>query len=378
MKFLYLDHAATSPLRESVWDAMRIAEDLGYGNPAGSHTLSRNAKNIIEESREVIAKSVGAIPSEIIFTSGGTESDNWCLKVPFYNKYPTRQDLVTSSIEHEAVLNSAEWVEGNGFSVEYVRPSNNGKVQVNEFCKKIQDSTSVASLMWGNNETGVIQPIHEIGKKLNSNNDLIFHSDVVQGYVSKKIDFYKANVKSGAISAHKVGGPKGIGAMFLHSEYKLSSFFHGGKQELDRRAGTVNVMGVAGFAAAVREQQHRFDDEVDAMLNERNRLEEILSQDEGTVIIGKDEERLPHISNIQFNGNNSENLLVYLDLEGVGVSRGSACASGAQKPSHVLISMGIDKVSAESHLRISFGWSTKKGDGEKGAKKILEAVKETR
>ena len=178
------------------------------------------------------------------------------------------------------------------------------------------------------------------------------------------------------MSAHKIGGPKGVGFMFLHNEYKIGSYFHGGKQELERRAGTVNVVGIAGFAAAVKEHEERFNEEVEMMLNEKNIFENVISENEGIKIIGVEEKRLPHISNIQIKGVNSENLLVLLDLDGVGVSRGSACASGAQKPSHVLTAMGIQPREANSHLRISFGWTTQLGDGEKGARKVLKAIKE--
>ena len=376
MKFLYLDHAATSPMRESVWGAMRHAEKDGFGNPSGSHQLSRNAKNIVERSRESIAYSVGAAPEEIVFTSCGTESDNWSIKAPFEFQEPTQQDLVISSIEHEAVLASAEWVEQKGFNVSYVNPDINGKVEYDNYISKIKDTTRVASLMWGNNETGVIQPVSEIGNKISHKKELLFHSDVVQGFVSTKIDFHKAGINSAAMSAHKIGGPKGIGLMFLHNEYKIKSYFHGGKQELERRAGTVNVVGIAGFAAAVKEHHKRFDEEVGVMLEERNTFEKLISENEDIKIIGLQEERLPHISNIQVKGVNSENLLVLLDLDGVGVSRGAACASGAQKPSHVLTAMGIGVEEANSHLRISFGWNTRDGDGKKGAEKVLKAIKE--
>mgnify|MGYP000968417974 FL=1 len=363
-------------MRESVWDAMRNAEADGFGNPSGSHQLSRNAKNIVEESREVIARSVGAAPEELIFTSSGTESDNWSIKSPFESAFPTSQDLVTSSIEHEAVLASVQWIEKKGFKVSYVDPDSSGKVNSNEYISAIRDTTSVASLMWGNNETGVLQPVEKIGKHLNKNKKLIFHSDIVQGFVSTHIDLHKSGVNSAAMSAHKIGGPKGVGFMFLHNEYKIDSFLHGGKQELERRAGTVNVVGIAGFAAAVKEHEERFNEEVEMMLNEKNKFENVISENEDIKIIGAKEKRLPHITNIQIKGVNSENLLVLLDLDGVGVSRGSACSSGAQKPSHVLTAMGIKAREANSHLRISFGWSTQVGDGERGARKVLKAIKE--
>tara|TARA_Y100001970_G_scaffold95936_1_gene120874 strand:- start:5083 stop:6219 length:1137 start_codon:yes stop_codon:yes gene_type:complete len=375
MDYLYLDHAATSPMRESIWSAMKKAEEVGYGNPSGSHKLSRKAKNIVEESREVIAASVGAAPEEIIFTSSGTESDNWSIKSPFQSCKPTAQDLVVSSIEHEAVLESAKWIAENGYKVSFVDPNKDGKVESSEFINNITETTSVASLMWGNNETGVLQPVSEIGKEIKENTKLIFHSDIVQGFVSTKIDFHKHGITSAAMSAHKIGGPKGIGFMFLHNKYKIDSYLHGGKQELERRAGTVNVVGVAGFAAAVKEHQERFDEEVGLIKNEKNIFEESIIENTQIRVIGIESERLPHISNIQIKGVNSENLLVLLDLDGVGVSRGSACSSGAQKPSHVLEAMEIKKEDLNSHLRISFGWTTQVGDGSRAADKIINTIR---
>ena len=375
MDYLYLDHAATSPMRESIWDAMRNAEEFGYGNPSGGHKISRKAKNIVEDSRETIASSVGAAPEEIIFTSSGTESDNWSIKTPFQLSPPTSQDLIVSSIEHEAVIASAKWIEESGYKVSYVDPNKNGKVKSEDFINKIQDSTKVASLMWGNNETGVLQPVSTVGNKVKEKNSLIFHSDIVQGFVSSRIDFYKHGVTSAAMSAHKIGGPKGVGFMFLQNKHKIASYLHGGSQELERRAGTVNVVGVAGFAAAVKEHQQRFEEEVGLMSNEKAIFEESIAQNEKIKVIGIEEERLPHISNIQIKGVNTENLLVLLDLEGVGVSRGSACASGAQAPSHVLEAMRIPKEDLNSHLRISFGWSSKEGDGSKAASIIITVLR---
>ena len=177
------------------------------------------------------------------------------------------------------------------------------------------------------------------------------------------------------MSAHKIGGPKGIGFMFLHNKYKIDSYLHGGKQELERRAGTVNVVGVAGFAAAVKEHQERFDEEVGLIKNEKNIFEESIIENTQIRVIGIESERLPHISNIQIKGVNSENLLVLLDLDGVGVSRGSACSSGAQKPSHVLEAMEIKKEDLNSHLRISFGWTTQVGDGSRAADKIINTIR---
>ena len=253
--YLYLDHAATTPMRESAFEAFKNAEEFAYANSAGGHELSRRAKNLLEESRDFIASYFGAAPSEITFTSGGTEADNWVIKAPFINS-KNSQNLVTSKIEHEAVLASAEWLETQGQEVNYASCNKDGQVDVNEFLDKCNNDTAIASLMYANNETGVVQQIEKIAKEVKTKNpETLFHSDVVQAVSSEKLDFHKLGIDSAAVSGHKIGGPKGIGIMFLSSKYKLPNYFHGGKQELEKRAGTVNVSGVAGLAAALKEHQ---------------------------------------------------------------------------------------------------------------------------
>ena len=374
--YLYLDHAASTPMRKSALNKYIEAESFGFANSSGGHQLSRNSKNLLENSREKIAELFNSAPGEIVFTSGGTEADNWTIKSLFNSKKPNK-NLVTSNIEHEAVLASAEWVSSNGFQTKYAKSDKNGFVTEDEFIKQIDDETKIASLMWGNNETGVVQPIKNISKKLKSiNSSTLFHSDVVQGIISDNVDFHRNGIESAAISAHKIGGPKGVGAMFINNKFKLPSFLHGGKQELERRAGTVDVPGIAAFASALEEQQNRFAEEVGLMKNERSIFEEKLKNSLDIKIIGESVERLSHISNIQFKEVNSEMLLIQLDLNGLGVSRGSACASGAQKPSHVLQAMNIDSESINNHLRFSFGWTTQAGDGNKAAEIVIQTLKE--
>ena len=374
--YLYLDHAASTPMRKSAMDKYIEAESYGYANSSGGHKLSRNSKNLLEDSREKIAELFKAAQGEIVFTSGGTEADNWTIKSLFNSKRPN-DNLVTSNIEHEAVIASAEWVSSNGYLTKYAKSDKNGLVPKDEFLGQVDNDTKVASLMWGNNETGIIQPIKDIAREIKTiNSSTLFHSDVVQGIISDNIDFHRDGIESAAISAHKIGGPKGVGAMFINSKYKLPSFLHGGKQELERRAGTVDVPGIAAFATALEEQQSRFDEEVGLMKNERTIFEEKLKNSLNIEIVGDSMNRLPHISNVQFKNLNSEVLLIQLDLNGLGVSRGSACASGAQKPSHVLEAMNINPKFINSHLRFSFGWTTKAGDGSKAAEIVMQAVKE--
>ena len=374
--YLYLDHAASTPMRKSAMDKYIEAESYGYANSSGGHKLSRNSKNLLEDSREKIAELLNAAQGEIVFTSGGTEADNWTIKSLFNSERPN-DNLVTSNIEHEAVIASAEWVSSNGFHTKYAKSDKNGLVTKDEFLGQVDNDTKVASLMWGNNETGIIQPIKDIAREIKTiNSSTLFHSDVVQGIISDNIDFHRNGIESAAISAHKIGGPKGVGAMFINSNHKLPSFLHGGKQELERRAGTVDVPGIAAFATALEEQQSRFDEEVGLMKNERTIFEEKLKNSLNIEIVGDSINRLPHISNVQFKDLNSEVLLIQLDLNGLGVSRGSACASGAQKPSHVLEAMNIQPKFINSHLRFSFGWTTQIGDGNKAAEIVMQAVKE--
>ena len=374
--YIYLDHAATTPMREVAFEAYKKTEMDAYANSSGGHALSRKAKNILEDSREFIASCFGAAPNEITFTSGGTEADNWIIKTPFIDN-DSNAELTTTQIEHEAVIASAENVHKKGFNVNFVSCDSDGITNIDEFKKSINSNTLITSVMYANNETGVVQPIEEMSKIVKDvNPNTLFHSDVVQAVATKKLNFHNLGIDSAAISGHKIGGPKGIGVMFLKTGYKIPSFLHGGKQELERRAGTVNVSGVAGLAAALKEQQNNLEEEVALIENERQIFENILKENFELKIVGENVERLCHISNIQFKEVNSETLMVALDLNGIGVSRGSACASGAQKPSHVLKAMKIDKKVINNHLRFSFGWTTQNGDGIKFAEIVKKTIKE--
>ena len=373
--YLYLDHAATSPMREVAFDAYKLAEQNGFANSSGGHALSRNAKNMLEDARDFVASCFGAAPSEITFTSSGTEADNWIIKTPFLNLDSKNKHIITSQIEHEAILGSAEWIADYGVNVDYVPPTKEGVIDIEIFKSKLTSNTNLVSFMFANNETGILQPIQELAsatKKVSE--EILFHSDVVQAVASEKIDFHKLGVDSAAISGHKIGGPKGIGLMFLSSSFKLPSLLHGGKQELERRAGTVNVTGAVAFAAALKEQQVNLDVDRKRMLKEKNDFEKILNEKLDIFVVGNNVDRLAHISNIQFKGINSETLMIALDIEGIGVSRGSACASGAQKPSHVLEAMKVDFEDINSHIRFSFGWNTNIGDGRFAAEKVISVV----
>ncbi len=374
--YMYLDHAATTPMREVAFEAYKKTEMDAYANSSGGHALSRKAKNILEESREFISSCFGAAPNEITFTSGGTEADNWIIKTPFVDQ-EKKSELTTTQIEHEAVLASAENVDKKGYKVNFVSCDEDGVTNIEELKQSINTNTLIASVMYANNETGVIQPIKEISQSVKDiNPKTLFHSDVVQAIASNKIDFHSLGIDSAAISGHKIGGPKGIGVMFLKTGYKIPSLLHGGKQELERRAGTVNVSGVAGLAAALKEQQQNLEEETKLIEKERIIFESKIKEEFDVKIIGENVRRLCHISNIQFRDINSETLMVALDLNGMGVSRGSACASGAQKPSHVLKAMNVEDRVINNHLRFSFGWNIEIGDGNKSAEIVKNTIKE--
>ena len=374
--YLYLDHAASTPMRKSAITEYVNAESFGFANSSGGHKLSRDSKNLLEDSREKIASLLEVAPGEIIFTSGGTEADNWTIK-SLFGATISDENLVTSNIEHEAVLASAENVDKKGYKVNFVSCDEDGVTNIEELKQSINTNTLIASVMYANNETGVIQPIKEISQSVKDiNPKTLFHSDVVQAVASNKIDFHSLGIDSAAISGHKIGGPKGIGVMFLKTGYKIPSLLHGGKQELERRAGTVNVSGVAGLAAALKEQQQNLEEETKLIEKERIIFESKIKEEFDVKIIGENVRRLCHISNIQFRDINSETLMVALDLNGMGVSRGSACASGAQKPSHVLKAMNVEDRVINNHLRFSFGWNIEIGDGSKSAEIVKNTIKE--
>ena len=265
-------------MREVAFEAYKKTEMDAYANSSGGHALSRKAKNILEDSREFIASCFSAAPSEITFTSGGTEADNWIIKTPFIDK-DSSAELTTTQIEHEAVLASAENLHSKGFNVNFVSCNDEGVTNIDEFKKSINSNTLIASVMYANNETGVVQPIQEMSKIVKDvNPNTLFHSDVVQAVATKKLNFHSLGIESAAISGHKIGGPKGIGVMFLKTGYKIPSFLHGGKQELERRAGTVNVSGVAGLAAALKEQQNNLEKDVELIENEKTIFENNLKE----------------------------------------------------------------------------------------------------
>lgn len=365
---LYLDHAATTPMRPAVWEAMEPFVVETFGNSSGSHGVSRRAKNALEEAREVIAGLIGARPQEIVFTSGGTEADNLAIKGPALSS--SGGGVVTTAIEHEAVLESAHFLASLGRTVVQVPPESSGSVDPDRFAAAIAPDTVVASAMTANNETGAVLPIAAIAQAIRAIDPKVaIHTDAVQAFNSEDINVDELGVDLLSLAAHKFGGPRGVGLLYVRAGMALEPVLHGGGQELGMRSGTHNVMGAVGMVVAaqiaVLDRTH-FRARVSA---ERDAFESRLGELLGAVptIAG---ERLPQHAHLRFPEKINETMLIQLDQGGVAGSAGSACQSGAVTPSHVLTAMGMSPSQAAECLRFSFGWTTEPGDGVRGAELV--------
>lgn len=359
---IYLDHNATTPVHASARDAMvRTLTQEDFGNPSSVHYYGQRAKSSVDDARGAVAALIGADPGDVIFTSGGTESDNLALRGALEARAAepgARRHLVTSAIEHEAVLNTARALEKQGWPVTIVPVGASGVVDPDDLAKAVTDKTALVSLMHANNEVGTIQPILEaaaIAKAAGA----WFHTDAVQSAGKLPIaarDWALAGVDLISVSAHKFGGPKGIGALWIRRGVKLSPTATGGRHERNRRAGTENVSGIAGFGAAASAARTSLADGAAHVAALRDRLESsILANVPGTAVNGDPARRLPNTSNISFDGVEAESLLIALDLEEIAVSTGAACSSGTLEPSHVLKAMGLPHPRTKNSLRFSLG-----------------------
>ncbi|WP_057911635.1 cysteine desulfurase family protein [Peribacillus muralis] len=356
MDRIYLDHAATSPMHPNVIDRMMAVMSHDFGNPSSIHAFGREARHVLDEARSSIAKSIGAGRNEIIFTSGGTEADNTAI-IGAANAYKEKgKHIITTEIEHHAVLHTCQFLEKSGFDVTYLPVNEAGLISVADVKGALRDDTILVSVMFGNNEVGSIQPIAEIGQML-KDHQAIFHTDAVQAYGLMPIDVRGLGVDLLSVSAHKINGPKGIGFLYIREGLKLSPHLYGGEQERKRRAGTESVPAIAGFSEAVSIAQH----EMETKSAQYKRFKDVLLAvfDEADVqyeINGSIEQSLPHVLNVSFPGTNVESMLVNLDLAGVAVSSGSACTAGSIEPSHVLDAMfGKNSERAKNSIRFSFG-----------------------
>ncbi|MDE0171201.1 MAG: cysteine desulfurase family protein [bacterium] len=376
---LYLDHAASSPLRPQAWEAMAPFRDEDYGNPSGGHAVSRRAKNALEDARDLIAGLIGSDPLEIVFTGGGTEADNLAVKGAALAG-GEKSGVVTSTVEHDAVLASAGFVEGVGCPLALVKVDADGLVDPAEVASHVTPETAVVSVMMGNNETGVRQPIEQIADEIGAvSSSVVFHSDAVQGYVSERIDLGSLGVDLLSLAAHKFGGPKGVGLLFVRSGTRLEPLIHGGGQELGRRSGTHNVMAVVGMAAAMAALESEREDFRPRVMAERNRFETTLaSLVPDVAFTAANAPRMVQTSHVRIPGIRNEVLLVRLDAAGVAASAASACQSGAATVSHVLEAMGMTPAEARECLRFSFGWSTPEGEGAAAARLVAREIEALR
>lgn len=360
---IYLDYNATSPVAPEVADAISVALADTFGNPSSVHRPGQQARAALDAARDEVAALVGGEPAEVVFTSGGTESDNCAIRgVAEAFEDQGRRHIVTTAIEHEAVLNTVKALARRGWRVTVLPVGADGVVDPESLRAVVASDTVLVSAMHANNETGVVQPIAELAG-IARQAGALFHTDAVQSVGRLAVDAHGLGVDLLSLSAHKIGGPKGAGALWVRRGTRLVSTMTGGRQERNRRAGTENVPALVGFGVAARLARTRLDREASRLVRLRDRLERaVLAQIAGTAVNGDPARRLPNTSNISFDGVEAEALLIALDLEGIAVSTGSACSSGTLEPSHVLRAMGLAPHRVQSSLRFSLGMTTSEAE----------------
>lgn len=361
-KLIYLDNAATTAVHPEVFESMKPYFTEYYGNPSSIYGFAAKAKKAVEDSRSVIADFLGANANEIYFTGGGSESDNWALKA-VADAYKTRGNhIITSKIEHHAILHTCEYLEKQGFEISYIDVDEDGIIKLDELEKAIRSTTILISVMFANNEIGTIQPIQEIGK-LARKHEVLFHTDAVQAYGHVPIDVNTLNIDLLSASGHKINGPKGIGILYLRNSVKLGSLIHGGAQERNRRAGTHNVPGIVGFGKATEIAGSTMASRAAYETKLRDYLiEQILTKVPYAKLNGHKTLRLPNNVNISFEFIEGESMLILLDQKGICASSGSACTSGSLDPSHVLLAIGLPHEKAHGSLRLTLSEETTKED----------------
>jgi len=373
---IYLDHNATTPLAPEVLEAMLPFLREEYGNPSSLHWYGQRARAAAEDARARVAALIGAEPSEIVFTASGSESDNMALRGAAGRAKKPRHRIVTTAVEHHAVVRTAEALGDEGHPVELLGVDAEGRVVLDELREKVDERTALVSVMLANNETGVLQPVREAAR-LAHRRGAIVHCDAVQAGARVPVDVGGLDVDLLTLSAHKIYGPKGVGCLFVRRGTLLAPLVRGGAQERNRRAGTVNVAGVVGFGAAAALARERLDSDAVRLRELRDRLEAHLLALPGAARNGG-EPRLPNTTNMSFEGCEAEGLTMSLDLEGVAVSTGAACAAGGVEPSHVLKAMGLPPERVESSLRLSLGRSTTEEQVDRAAAIIRTCVERQR
>ncbi|HKC12077.1 MAG TPA: cysteine desulfurase family protein [Vicinamibacteria bacterium] len=376
MERVYLDHNATTPLDPRVFEAMVPALRDGFGNPSSQHWFGQQARAALDEARGQVAALIGATPAEIVFTASGTEADNIALRGVAGLAREPRRKIVISAVEHHAVLNTARALAGEGWPVETVRVTARGLVDLDDLRAKVDERTALVCLMLANNETGVVQPIAEAVRLAREQGALV-HADGVQAAGKIAVDVRALDVDLLALSAHKLYGPKGVGALYVRRGTKLQAWVRGGAQERNRRAGTENVAGVVGFGRAASLAREELAAEGARLGSLRDLLEERLLAIPGALPNGEGP-RVPNTTNVSFDGVEAEGLLMALDLMGVAVSTGAACAAGAVEPSHVLRAMGLTAERVQASLRFSLGRGTTEAHLERAAEAVSACIQRQR
>lgn len=375
MTRIYLDHAATSPMAEEVIEVYTAEMKEVFGNPSSIHQTGRKARKKVDDARTILAKSIGAHETEITITSGGTEADNYAVFGTAYARKNEGKHIITTQIEHHAVLHACEQLEKDGFEVTYLPVDKNGLISINDLKNSLREDTILVSVMYANNEVGVIQPIVEIGELL-KDHPAYFHTDAVQAYGSLSIDVITSHIDLLSVSSHKINGPKGIGFLYQRKGILLKPIFYGGQQERKKRAGTENVPAIVAFAKAVQLKQATFTNGN----VEYNQLKQVfLSELERLKVPfqvnGSQQSVLPHVLNISIPNTDVETFLVQLDLAGIDASSGSACTAGSIDPSHVLVAMyGESTPELRNSVRFSFGLNNTEEQVLEAANKISKIV----
>ena len=361
-KLIYLDNAATTKTAPEVVEAMLPYFTEHFGNPSSVYGFAAANKTAITEKREVIANALGADTSEIYFTAGGSESDNWALKATAEAYEAKGNHIITTKIEHHAILHTCEYLERRGFEVTYLDVDENGVVKLDELKAAIRPTTILISVMFANNEIGTIQPIKEIGE-IASEHGILFHTDAVQAFGQVPINVDEYHIDMLSASGHKLNGPKGIGFLYIRKGVKIRSFVHGGAQERKRRAGTENVPGIIGLGTAVERAVRTMSERAEKETELRDYLiKRVMDEIPYTKLNGHPETRLPNNANFSFRFVEGESLLIMLDMKGICGSSGSACTSGSLDPSHVLLAIGLPHEIAHGSLRLTLSEETTKED----------------
>ena len=378
MDRIYLDNAATTAVSPEVLEAMLPYFTQCFGNPSSIHSTGRDARRVVDAARRKVAAAIGAQPQEIYFTAGGSESDNWAIKGTAFSRKSRGNHIITSAIEHHAVLHTCAWLEKQGFEVTYLPVDEFGRVRVEDVEKAITDKTILITIMAANNEIGTIQPIAEIGK-LAHDKGILFHTDAVQAIGAMPIDVSAMNIDLLSMSGHKFHGPKGIGALYIRKGVKIDQYLHGGAQERGQRAGTENLAGIVGMGKAIEIATQHLEENAARLTVLRDKLiDGILAEIPDVRLNGHRTQRLPNNVNVSVRYVEGEALLLRLDLAGIAGSSGSACTSGSLDPSHVLLAIGLPHEIAHGSLRLSLGTDTTEAEIDEVLDKLPGIVKNLR